>query len=192
MNYEKFKSNVINLGFEETDVFDDNETILIEAANRALIFLNMYVEKKEKYVKYEIPSEDISDSYRKIKLEEFDDFDGVSLKAPKINGKAITDFYYEDNTLFISTQYSGNLSLSYYVKTELIPDNPSEEYEIKIKDALIPILQLLTAYYVWLDDDERKAITYYNQYTEQLQLYLLNKENENSINTAVIEGGIDI
>jgi hypothetical protein len=57
---------------------------------------------------------------------------------------------------------------------------------------LIPLLQLLTAYYVWLDDDERKAVTYYNQYSEQLQMYLMNRQRKEGIARAVVEGGIDI
>lgn len=192
MNYKEFKSNIINLGFEETDVFDDNEKALIEATNRAIIFLNTNIEKKEKFKEYVIPGEETSFPYRKINLEEFEEFDGIALKAPKINGKAITDFYYEDNTLYISNQYKGVLSVCYHSKTELIPDNPSDDYEIKIKFELLPMLQLLTAYYIWLDDDERKAIIYYNQYSELLQLYRFNKEKNESVTTAVIEGGINI
>lgn len=192
MNYKEFKSNIINLGFEEADVFEDNEKALIEAANRAIIFLNTNIEKKEIYKEYEIPSDEIRGSYRKIELEEFEDFDGISLKAPKIDGQPITNFYYEDNTLHIFSQYSGILSVCYYGKPELIPENPSDDYIIKIKVQLLPILQLLTAYYIWLDDDERKAVTYYNQYTELLQFYRFNKENNESVNTAVIEGGINI
>lgn len=192
MIYSELKSNIINLGFEETDVFDDNEKILIEAANRALIFLNNNVDKREIYIEYPIPESSSDKKYLKINLEEFTDFEDVSEKAPKIDGKEINDFYYEDNTLFISTEYKGNLSISYYAKTELIPNNPEEDYKVKIKMQLTPLLQLLTAYYVWLDDDERKAVTYYNQYSEQLQMYLMNRQRKEGMVRAVVEGGIDI
>ena len=192
MIYSELKSNIINLGFEETDVFDDNEKVLIEAANRALIFLNNNVDKREIYIEYPIPESSPDKKYLKINLEEFTDFEDVSEKAPKIDGKEINNFYYEDNTLFISTEYRGNLSISYYAKTELIPNNPEEDYKVKIKMQLIPLLQLLTAYYVWLDDDERKAVTYYNQYSEQLQMYLMNRQRKEGIVRTVVEGGIDI
>lgn len=190
MTYKEFKSNIINLGFEEEDVFEDNDKTLIEAANRALIFLVTNIEPKEKYKHYEIPEDEIKSSYRSINLEEFNNFDGISLKAPKINGKAITDFYYEDNTLYISSKYSGVLSVCYRCNTELIPYDVSDDYKIPVRFSLITPLQLLTAYYIWLDDDERKAVVYYNQFNEQLQVYRFNKQSNENQNKAVIEGGI--
>lgn len=37
---------------------------------------------------------------------------------------------------------------------------------IDMPDKVIDLIPLLAAYYVWLDDDERKAVYYYNQYDD--------------------------
>lgn len=44
-------------------------------------------------------------------------------------------------------------------------DTPDEAV-VDLPDKVIDLAPLLAAYYVWLDDDERKAIYYYNQYDD--------------------------
>ena len=41
-----------------------------------------------------------------------------------------------------------------------------DETEIDLPAKLTMLLPLLSAYYIWLDDDERKAVMYYNQYDD--------------------------
>ncbi|NBH62009.1 hypothetical protein D1155_10145 [Anaerotruncus sp. 80] len=41
-----------------------------------------------------------------------------------------------------------------------------DETEIDLPAKVIMLLPLLSAYYIWLDDDERKAVMYYNQYDD--------------------------
>ena len=102
MKLGEFKRNVINLGFEEDDVFDETPSLFIDALNRARMLFYVSVEM------------------------------GVGTKIPlKIDMEA------------------------------------SEDEIIDIDEEKTPLLQLLTAYFVWLDDDERKAVMYYNTYQEQ-------------------------
>ncbi len=39
-------------------------------------------------------------------------------------------------------------------------------HDIGLPKMFNPLLELLTAHYVWLDDDESKAITYWNEYAQ--------------------------
>lgn len=41
-----------------------------------------------------------------------------------------------------------------------------DETEIDLPSKVTMLLPLLSAYYIWLDDDERKAVMYYNQYDD--------------------------
>ena len=55
-----------------------------------------------------------------------------------------------------------------WVMPKLAPvtvDTPND-FEINLPDKVIDLTPLLAAYYVWLDDDERKAVYYYNQYED--------------------------
>ncbi len=56
-------------------------------------------------------------------------------------------------------------------KDVLTADTP-DEYELKLPDKLVFLTPLLASYYVWLDDDERKAVMYRNEY-EDLKEQLL-------------------
>ena len=189
MIWKDFKSNIINLGFEEQDIFEESEKHLIESCNRGIIFLNSYLERKNKIKKKDIPE---TNDYYMVDISEFEDFDSVSGVPPKIKGKPVSDFYYEDDILYIKAPGT-TVTITYNSKSELIPYDVEENYVIPVKQELLPLLEHITAYYVWLDDDERKAVYYYNQYQEFADKYLSlkNSEIQNGV-TAMVEGGIDI
>lgn len=44
--------------------------------------------------------------------------------------------------------------------------NTPDDYVLKLPDKLVFLVPLLASYYIWLDDDERKAITYRNEYED--------------------------
>lgn len=48
----------------------------------------------------------------------------------------------------------------------LITIDTANDNIIDLPDKVIDLVPLLAAYYVWLDDDERKAVYYYNQYDD--------------------------
>lgn len=48
---------------------------------------------------------------------------------------------------------------------ELDTESPDDTV-IDLPSKVTMLLPLLSAYYIWLDDDERKAVMYYNQYDD--------------------------
>lgn len=52
--------------------------------------------------------------------------------------------------------------------TELDPitEQTTDDTEIDLPDRVVYILPVLASYYVWLDDDQVKAVMYWNQYDE--------------------------
>lgn len=76
------------------------------------------------------------------------------------------------------------------VECELIPpkitrDTPNET-EIPLDNDLHVLIPLLASYYIWLDDEERKAVMYFNKY-EELRDKIL--ENSKSKPLGYIGGG---
>lgn len=47
-----------------------------------------------------------------------------------------------------------------------ITTDTADNHVMELPDKVTDLAPLLAAYYVWLDDDERKAVYYYNQYED--------------------------
>lgn len=47
-----------------------------------------------------------------------------------------------------------------------ITEDTSDEFEIQLPKIVQPLIKLLAAHYVWLDDDLTKATYYYNEYDD--------------------------
>lgn len=71
-------------------------------------------------------------------------------------------------------------------KPKHITAETEDTAKINLPDNLIPLIPLLAAHYLWLDDDITKAVTYWNEY-DQLkdQIIAVCRQPKN----AVIEGG---
>lgn len=53
------------------------------------------------------------------------------------------------------------------VRPTKITDDTSDDHIIEIPDDLVELIPLLAAYHIWLDDDERKATMYYNNFVQK-------------------------
>lgn len=166
MNWGDFKNGIRNLGFEDEGVFDDNPSHIAEACNRANILLHNIVEPNLKAKDFKL--DEISE-YHVLKLAEISDYVGTCNKAPIINGNSVADFYYVENDLYIKG--SGTVTVFYNGSLKKLNETSPDSEEIDCRENLIPFLELLTAYYIWLDDDERKAGMYYKQFHEMLNSF---------------------
>ena len=71
-------------------------------------------------------------------------------------------------------------------KPRHITEQTEDEQKINLPDNIMPLLPLLSAYHIWLDDDITKATMYWNEYDQyKHQLFTTCKKTRN----AVIEGG---
>lgn len=91
----------------------------------------------------------------------------VSLPTDE-NGNPVVGTKFEDDTLLVPSDYEGELHLSYRrLPREILSDAPNAE--IEIAPALEHLLPLLTAAYLWLDDDSAKAQFYMQMYMEGIR-----------------------
>lgn len=80
----------------------------------------------------------------------------------------------QGNILVISSSYTTPLTVFYRERIIPITSNTDSEYKIQVLYQCEPLVSLLAAHYVWLDDDERKAILYWNEYDQLKQEIMAN------------------
>ena len=49
---------------------------------------------------------------------------------------------------------------------DVLTADTTDDYELNLPDKLVYLIPLLASYYIWLDDDERKAVMYRNEYED--------------------------
>lgn len=77
--------------------------------------------------------------------------------------------YYKATEKWGYADEDGNWKLP---KPKHITEETLDEDKINLADNLQPLLPLLSAHYIWLDDDITKAVTYWNEY-DQLKTELI-------------------
>ena len=66
----------------------------------------------------------------------------------------------------IESYFSFKDSDWYMPEQDVLTIDTTDDYEFNLPDKLVFLVPLLASYYIWLDDDERKAITYRNEYED--------------------------
>lgn len=185
MTWEELRANIIRLGFEsatDSSVLSEYGNNIIDAANRSLEFNCTFypVIKKYDFTKTTDLIERVPIS-GKVDHVTVEDTDAVTL-LPYSN--YVTE---NDNTLVFFE--SGVYHIFYEGLPDVITVSTADTTEIPVDDDVRPLIALLAAYYVWLDDDERKAVMYYNQWQEMKTLIDTKRNNEmRSIKGTIIGG----
>lgn len=85
------------------------------------------------------------------------------------------------------TDDDGNETTSWTLpKTKRITEETEDDSRINFPEILEPLLPLLSAHYIWLDDDLTKATVYWNEYDDMKTQILAVAKTPRK---AVIEGG---
>lgn len=97
-------------------------------------------------------------------------------------GAAVKNAYFRDDTLFVPREYEGEIHLTYRrLPRSINPD--AQDAEIDMTPTFSHLLPLLTASYLWLDDDAAKSQFYLQMYLEGVRDIRLNRPSfaENGI-----------
>lgn len=70
----------------------------------------------------------------------------------------------EDHIFSIDPAYPNDLTIYYNQRVIPVTGDTENDDELTVYYSCEPLIGLLAAHYVWLDDDERKAILYWNEY----------------------------
>jgi len=184
MNYGQIKQNLISLGFAEDSDYEEFEQLgyTYDAINRAIA----QIQNQFPYIaKYEFEVDETDTGILYVDMSDVKGFLALAQETPVVfeaNGEEVYrkfgDYYIEmEHTIVMKADdYAGSFRV-YYEKasTEVDPETP-DTFVPELPTRVHHLIPLLAAYYLWLDDDERKATQYYNMYETELAL-VLQKQN---------------
>lgn len=165
-----------DLGFEEDSTMQEYNEVTINAINRAtwLIYDNVVTpllgyykrlyRETTKYYKEEEVYED-TDGTKKLKKSTYNILTiGDSKPVPTTTSETIETVEPSTATYKRTELVDEKIEEWYPVRPTVLTTSSENTVEIGLPDNVLRITALLTAHYLWLDDDETKAVYYYNEY----------------------------
>ena len=179
MTLSELKNEIKNLAFAEDNDMRENAGIVIDAINRAISVIAQTVSPIVGM--YQIAQSGSTEGRLKYDLRELTKdsgkvrFGGFIRVDYEHQGREITDIAFRsdfDRYLILDGRQPGLFTVYYRKLPETYTTLSPDEKEIEIDSDLCPLIPLLSSFYVWMDDDERKADKYKNDY-EDLKLEFL-------------------
>ena len=194
MNYGELKTELISLGFSDESELDEFGVIVPLALNRAITEINLTIAPIIGTYEFTQTGEGSVLLYYDMEELTREDGDVVFLSfadTPGMVGDGVyrryNDFEIEqDRILVMDGSVSGNFKV-FYKKAHTpftIDTDDLEDIPLPLKAHIL--VPLLTAYYVWLEDEKTKAVDYYNQYEKLAQNIL----NDKPVRMRILPGGI--
>lgn len=195
MNYGQLKSELASLGFAEIDEITEFGSVVPDSLNRAITEINLTVSPIVGI--YEITQDGTADDilyYDMVELTKENDvvkfleFADTPVMVGTGVYKRFNDFEIENGSkLVMDGDIEGNFKVFYKKAHVPFKEETPDETEIELPLKVHSLLPLLTAYYVWLEDEKSKAVDYYNQY-EKLSQSILAKDVQPK--ARIMSGGI--
>ena len=181
MNYGELLTNIRDLAFEEDEQMEEYESIVVNAINRALSTIEQEVAPIRKYI--EIEQDGTDEEYQFYVMPsltggKFLDFDANPVRIDDGDEYVpFGDFDIETgDTIVMDGAEEGTFRIFYKSAHTPYTTSTDDSTELPIPLRAHHLVPLLCAYYVWLDDDQQKAIMYYNQYETLANVLLANAQ----------------
>ena len=172
MNFGELKKEVRDLGFEEDPTLEEYKSIIINATNRALRMINATV--LPVIGRYDFEQDGTESGIKKYDLLELTKEDGkpkflaftdTPVRINEGDYSTFNNFEVEENHIIVMDGATpGAFSVFYKKSPAAVTSDTTDDTELEIDERMVPALAFLVSHYVWLDDDERKATQYYNEY----------------------------
>lgn len=199
MKLSEFRQQIRDLGFEDDAIYSEYSTVILNALNRSLDIINTTVEPIVD--KVEIIQDGSGTGVVRYDLSElckdandnpnFESLYGTATRVYNNTSSSFRNYTLEQNKIILmDASLVGTFTFFYTPIWADITTDTQDDFEIPIAHEVEQLLPLLTAYYVWLDDDERKAVMYYNQYDDLRQQILEKIRAREEQGSAEIIGGI--
>lgn len=176
MQYIDLLHEIRDLGFEDDQVFSEYNSIIRNAITRACRFIATIIKAPTGVIPLDLTDDTVytdTGRYDLAELSKDDDgnvrFDSVDriVEATDTGGKTFLRYDIEqDKVLVLDPSIRTKLTVYYNERILPLPSDVSDSYEIQVVYPCEPLVALLAAHYVWLDDDERKAIIYWNEFDQ--------------------------
>lgn len=183
MNYGELKKNLISKGFAEESDYEEFEELgyTFDAINQAINEINDVFPIEAEF-NFEIDETDTGI----LKIDMSDRAGFIALAETPVwyekDGDEIWRTFTEYDVkkeceLYIKADdYEGSFRVYYYKLPTQITANTPNSFELELPLVAHNLVPLLASYYLWLDDDERKAVMYKNDYEEARAIALQRKK----------------
>lgn len=195
MNYGQLKTELIGIGFSDESELTEFGQIVPDAINRAITEINLNVAPI--VGTYQIEQDGETDdliyyNMTELTAEEgvvkFLTFDDVPVKTGTGIYKKFNDFEIEnDDTIVMDGNIVGTFKVFYKKAHTPITLDTADETELELPLKVHYLVPLLSAYYVWYEDEQSKAVAAYNRYEELMQGIIADKEKPRM---TILSGGI--
>jgi hypothetical protein len=175
MTYQELIDNIRDLGFSEDSEIEEFGEVVNNGINRAISTINLDVAPIIKTFEFELTDDD--EGYVYYIMPEIDETFLEFADNPIMIGYEDTQYYkrfgdYEiesDNTMVVNAdECKGKFRVFYKAEHTHFTgaeDELSDDLPLPLKaHYLVP---LLSAYYIWLEDEPTKAAQYYNMYEQE-------------------------
>ena len=171
MNYAEIKQNIISLGFAEESDYQEYEELgyTYDAINRAISEIGQFFPYKAKY-EFDIDEGDTGILYIDMTdIPGFLELADTPVLFEKDGEEVFRQFSeYEtemDNTVVIKVDdYDGSFRIYYKKQCTQISPETTDDFVPELPLKVHHLIPLLASYYLWLDDDERKAVQFKNDF----------------------------
>lgn len=178
----ELKTDIMMLGFEKKDNYKTNSDLIQAAVNRAMVMICATVRPIKRRLQVE---QQQTTEYNMTEL--VDDFMGLFLPVKERGtDESVPSRSMTNGTVVIEGE--GLFDIYYSAKPQKITGGTPDSYVLPLDADVVELLPLLSAYFIWLDDDERKAVMYWNNY-EDLKNQILASDYQSKPITARVRSG---
>ena len=195
MNYGQLKQEIAGLGFSDLTELEEFDTIVPDAINRAIAEINLNV--CPIIGTYEFIQDGTVDDILYYDIEELTQEAGEKVflefaDTPVMFGdnvyRKFNDFEIEnEKVIVIDGNYQGKFKVFYKKAHTAFDVNSTDFDEIQLPLKAHILVPLLSAYYIWLEDEKTKAVDCYNQYDKLANQILAGKQTPRA---RILSGGI--
>ena len=195
MNYGQLKTELVGLGFSDMTELEDFEQIVPDSINRAITEINLTVlpiidsvEIEQDGTEDDILYYDMKSLTRRNGVTRFLDFADVPVRIGTDVYRKFNNYEIENgDTLVLDGNIAGTFKVFYKkAHTPFTLETP-DDAEIELPAKAHILVPLLSAYYIWLEDEKTKAVDYYNQYEKLSQSTLVESTKPRM---TILSGGI--
>jgi hypothetical protein len=157
-------AEIRDLGFESDAAMAESRALILNAINRAIRLINTTVRPILGFLDVEHPGG--LERYDIPELVGPDVYESIYGQVKRAGTDDLARYFIERRNVVGLEDEPGMYRVEYRRRPERITIDTPNEFEIELDFDVCPLLPLLASYFIWLDDDERKAVMYWNNYDD--------------------------
>lgn len=189
MNYGQLKNEIRDLGFSDSAEMTAFGDIVPNSINRAITQINLkdapiiaYYTLTQNGTETGLQEYDIEDLTKVGNVVRFLEFaDTPIVEVSDTEYRPFTEYQIENNTLILDGSLSTTLRVFYKKSHTMLASDTEDSTELELPTKAHHLVPLLASYYIWLEDENSKAVAYYNEYEKEANYMKERKQRKISI-----------